>query len=63
MQACANGIQFMCTGGLFIGDVIMRVSNDNKAIDVVIQAKNPDLEAVVQIFETLFTQEFPQCIL
>ena len=63
IQACANGIQFFCTGGLFIGDVIIRVSNNYKAIDIVIQAENPDLEAVRQIFQFLIEQEFPKYII
>lgn len=62
VQACANGVKFLYTGGLFAGSVILRVSENYQAVDVAIQAETPDLEAVTQILQQLIEQEFSKYI-
>ena len=59
--ACANGIQFTCAG-LFCGEVMLSASQDSKAIDIVLRAKHPDLQLVMEIFSNLIKEEFPKCI-
>jgi len=53
IRVSLNGMYITITG-LFFGRMIVQDSKDNKFIDVIVQAINPDLVAILEIFQELF---------